>query len=198
MLLPLSLLMKARISTKQKIGLACMFSLGLIVIAFAFVRFREIKKVSSLNETDEIVLVQGPVRLTLWSQIEAAMSLLITNIPAFRSLIAPPGSTPIHPARKYSGRPSYPERGGGVRLDGGLEDAASQMRVPKRHLCRASFEMDSLHSESSVYGSRVELGEEPTDVRRLTLGIVRTTEVDVDSHFRGNELFVSHPFVPPT
>ncbi|EER43722.1 predicted protein [Histoplasma capsulatum H143] len=82
MLLPLSLLMKARISTKQKIGLACMFSLGLIVIAFAFVRFREIKEVSSLNETDEIVLVQGPVRLALWSQIEAAMALLITNIPA--------------------------------------------------------------------------------------------------------------------
>lgn len=195
MLLPLFLLMKARISTKQKIGLGCMFSLGLIIIAFSFVRFYEIKKVTRIRELDYAVLIQVPIRLSMWSQIEAAIALLVTNIPAFRSLIAPPGGIGIRPAEQFCGRPCYPPKSSGTRLSGGLE-TEGQKRIPASRVCRSSFEMHSLHSESSLYGSQAELREQAPG--RSTPGIMRTMEVNVDSHSRGNELFVSHPFVPPT
>ncbi|KKZ64885.1 hypothetical protein EMCG_09203 [[Emmonsia] crescens] len=195
MLLPLFLLMKARISMKQKIGLGCMFSLGLIIIAFSFVRFYEIKKVTRVLETDYTVLIQGPICLSMWSQIEAAIALLVTNIPAFRSIIAPPGGIGIRPAEQFCGRPSYPQKSGGTRLSGRLE-TEGQKRIPASRVCRFSREMHSLHSESSLYESQAELGEQTPG--RSAPGIMRTMEVNVDSHSRGDELFVSHPFVPPT
>ncbi|OJD11417.1 hypothetical protein AJ78_07813 [Emergomyces pasteurianus Ep9510] len=195
MILPLFLLMKARISAKQKLGLACMFSLGLIIIVIAFVRLSEIKKVIGIDERDDTVLIQAPIRFALWSQIEGSIALLVTNIPAFRSLIAPPGGISIRPANQYCGRPSFPQLSRRARAVEG-SDVAGQKRTSKPRLSRPSLEMHNLHSESSSDGNPEELGEGQAQ-RRSTLAILRTTEVNIQSHMRDDERYVSHPFVPP-
>ncbi|OAX83498.1 hypothetical protein ACJ72_02132 [Emergomyces africanus] len=188
MILPLYLLMKARISTKHKFGLACMFSLGLIIIAFAFVRYHEIKKVT--DDKDMVELLHTPIRLAMWSQIEASIALLVTNIPAFRSLIATPRGISIRPAKKHRGRRSFPQSSSGTRPSEGLYPAG-QKRTLNRRLSRSSFEMHSLHSESSSYENQEELGEGQAAPSSLALAIVRTTEVNVHSHTRDDEKYSS-------
>ncbi|PGH08074.1 hypothetical protein AJ79_06074 [Helicocarpus griseus UAMH5409] len=196
MLLPLRLLLKVQISNKQKIGLACMFSLGLIVIAFAFVRLYQVTKATKDAQINPTALTDGPLLLSMWSQIEAAVALLVANIPAFRSLITPPGGTRIRPSKgsSYLHKSSSGARSGGFGSGAG---SGSQKRISKARVRRPSFEMQSLHSGTSSFGSNVELRDGEERYGRTTPGIVRTTEINVDSYSRGEEKHVSHPFVPP-
>ncbi|KAK2741878.1 hypothetical protein FQN55_008166 [Onygenales sp. PD_40] len=178
MLLPLRLLVKVRISAKQKIGLAWMFSLGLIVVAFAFIRLWKVTKATAHAQIDPTTLTEGPLLLSMWSQIEGAVALLVANIPAFRSLITPPGGTGIRPSKPYNRGSSYPENSNG--------DSRSKS-ISKPRVRRSSYEMQSLHSDEGSFGSRVELRDERN--------IVRTTEVAVAVHSRG-EQSIQYPFSP--
>ena len=85
MLLPLNLLRKLQVSPQQKFGLAVIFSLGTIIIAFAFARLAQITKATS--NPDPMALADGPVLLSMWSHIESSVSVIVATLPAFRYLL---------------------------------------------------------------------------------------------------------------
>ncbi|CAN9178016.1 unnamed protein product [Alternaria alternata] len=85
MLLPLNLLRKLQVSAQQKFGLAVIFSLGTIIIAFAFARLAQVTKATS--NPDPAALADGPVLLSMWSHIESSVSVIVATLPAFRYLL---------------------------------------------------------------------------------------------------------------
>ena len=85
MLLPLNLLRRLRVTPQQKLGLAVIFSLGTIIIAFAFVRLAQVTKATS--NPDPATLADGPVLLSMWSHIESSVSVIVATLPAFRYLL---------------------------------------------------------------------------------------------------------------
>jgi hypothetical protein len=87
MLLPLRLIWTLRISVTQKLALACLFCLGMAVIAFAFIRLFNVTKVTSEGAVDVSKLADAPLTLSFWTQIEAAVSVVVANLPALRSFL---------------------------------------------------------------------------------------------------------------
>ncbi|CAG5156673.1 uncharacterized protein ALTATR162_LOCUS4470 [Alternaria atra] len=85
MLLPLNLLRKLQVSPQQKFGLAVIFSLGTVIIAFAFARLAQVTKATS--NPDPATLADGPVLLSMWSHIESSVSVIVATLPAFRYLL---------------------------------------------------------------------------------------------------------------
>ncbi|KAF3053180.1 hypothetical protein E8E11_011459 [Didymella keratinophila] len=71
MILPLNLLRKLQINARQKFGLAMIFSLGTIIIAFAFARLAQVTKATSNAAKDPTTVADGPVLLSMWSHIES-------------------------------------------------------------------------------------------------------------------------------
>jgi hypothetical protein len=86
MLLPLRLLVTLKVNLRQKLALAGLFSLGTIVIIFAFVRLFEVTQATAESKTDPTTVAKGPILLSVWSVIEASVAVVVTNLPAFRSL----------------------------------------------------------------------------------------------------------------
>ncbi|MCJ1259438.1 hypothetical protein MMC24_007275 [Lignoscripta atroalba] len=88
MALPLRLLWGLQITTRQKLALAGIFSLGLVIIVFAIVRVIETS--ASTHHVD-------PIWLALWSMVEAsvdklispsaASAIIVSNLPSFRVLL---------------------------------------------------------------------------------------------------------------
>lgn len=87
MLLPLRLICTLRISVTQKLALACLFSLGMVVVVFAFLRLYNVTKATSEGVVDETKLAGAPLILSLWTQIEAAVAVIVANLPAMRSFM---------------------------------------------------------------------------------------------------------------
>lgn len=87
MILPLNLLRKLQISPRQKYGLAVIFCLGSIIIAFAFARLVQVTKATSAAGKDPTTVANGPVLLSMWSHIESSVSVIVATLPAFRSLL---------------------------------------------------------------------------------------------------------------
>jgi len=85
MLLLLNLLRKLQVSPQQKFGLAVIFSLGTIIIAFAFARLVQVTKATS--NPDPATLADGPVLISMWSHIESSVSVIVATLPAFRYLL---------------------------------------------------------------------------------------------------------------
>jgi hypothetical protein len=78
MAMPLSLLWKVQISTKQKLALAGVFSLGIVITIFAIIRAIE---VTTRAREDTILLA-------FWSCLESAVSVVVGCLPPFKSLFA--------------------------------------------------------------------------------------------------------------
>jgi hypothetical protein len=85
MVLPLKLLWKLQVSPQQKFGLAVIFSLGTIIVAFAFARLAQVTKATS--NPDPASLANGPIILSMWSHIESSVSVIVSTLPAFRYLL---------------------------------------------------------------------------------------------------------------
>lgn len=140
MVLPLRLLWTLRISRKQKMGLACLFSLGIIVIIFAFIRLSNVTKATSEAKANPTTIADGPILLSLWSTIEAAVAVIVANLPAFRSLLRTRGNTRNE---KYSG--SSLERGAtGYSAGSHANTSRSAIKRP------AEIELESLHSNEDA------------------------------------------------
>ncbi|KAF1347288.1 hypothetical protein EJ07DRAFT_91138, partial [Lizonia empirigonia] len=88
MVLPLNLLRKLQVSTRQKFGLAVIFSLGTIIIAFAFARLGQVSKATSKMAKNPSTVADGPVLLSMWSHIESSVSIVVATLPAFRYLLS--------------------------------------------------------------------------------------------------------------
>jgi len=87
MLLPLRHVWTLRISVAQKLALVCLFSLGVVVVAIAIIRLYDVTKATSEGAVDETKLADAPLILSLWSQIEAAVSVIVANLPSLRSFM---------------------------------------------------------------------------------------------------------------
>ncbi|KAH6670887.1 hypothetical protein F5X68DRAFT_247450 [Plectosphaerella plurivora] len=75
MAMPLRLIYGAKITPKQKIGLACVFGLGFVMIAFAVIR------------ANQILQQKYFVNLTLlivWSTLAASISVIVGSLPALK------------------------------------------------------------------------------------------------------------------
>ena len=86
MALPLRILWNLRITQRQKLGLATIFSLATIVIIFAIVR--AIETSSTLTPSALVSLNGGdPISLTLFSAIESTIAVIVSCLPTFRVYI---------------------------------------------------------------------------------------------------------------
>ncbi|KAK4235134.1 hypothetical protein C8A03DRAFT_46662 [Achaetomium macrosporum] len=78
MAMPLRLIYNIKVSFKQKLGLICVFGLGVFMIVFAIIR------------ANQSLAQQGFVNLTLlmvWSTLAASISVLVGTLPALKVLI---------------------------------------------------------------------------------------------------------------
>ncbi|KAF1924488.1 uncharacterized protein M421DRAFT_8791 [Didymella exigua CBS 183.55] len=87
MILPLNILRKLQINARQKFGLAMIFSLGIIIIAFALARLAQVTKATSNATKDPATVADAPVLLSMWSHIESSVSIIVATLPAFRYLL---------------------------------------------------------------------------------------------------------------
>lgn len=139
MVLPLRLLWTLRISLKQKLGLALLFCLGSIVIAFAFFRLSQVTKATSNAKLDPVTMADGPIILSLWTTIEASVAVIVANIPAFRSLLRSHNSTQLSTSDRNKAS-VYPTLG-------------SRTNTSKSGTRRTPLELESLHSfEDDIFG----------------------------------------------
>ncbi|KFY17143.1 hypothetical protein V492_00876 [Pseudogymnoascus sp. VKM F-4246] len=76
MAMPLQLLWRVRISSSEKMGLAGVFSIGVLIIVFAIARAVQI----AFTTTSDSVL------LALWGIIESTVSVIVGCLPPFKSL----------------------------------------------------------------------------------------------------------------
>lgn len=82
MLLPLPLLRNLRITLAQKLGLALVFSLGMLVVLFAFLRL------DSVTSSIAAVSHTSAQDLAAWSLIECAVAVIVISLPALRGLLS--------------------------------------------------------------------------------------------------------------
>lgn len=119
MVLPLNLLRKLQVSARQKFGLAVIFSLGTIIIGFAFARLGQVTKATSNVREDPSTVAAAPVLLSMWSHIESSVSIIVATLPAFRYLLN-------GKVGRTQGRSNIREHSGAKRIDEGT--AASKAR----------------------------------------------------------------------
>jgi hypothetical protein len=98
MSIPLALLRTLQLDRKKKIGLAVVFSLGCIIIAFAIIRMTQVihHKVVDL------------VGLAIWSSVESAVSVVVGCLPPLKGFFAKGirSYTTKKSANRYGGGPS--------------------------------------------------------------------------------------------
>ena len=83
-LLPVPVVKKLNITRTKKIGLACMFSIGLIVIVTAILRFTTLHSAAMKASYDPL---SGSLTSTTWTTAEAALAIICANIPMLRQLL---------------------------------------------------------------------------------------------------------------
>ncbi len=141
MLLPLRLIWTLRVSATQKLALACLFSLGIVVVIFAFVRLFNVTKATSEGAVDLTKLADAPLTLSFWSQIEAAVSVIVANLPALRSFL-----------RRQLGGPNYGSK------ESGSSGGSSGVARKKLYKAQYSARMDpASRSKSAIRHQSVEL-----------------------------------------
>jgi hypothetical protein len=166
MLLPLRLLLTLRISLKQKLGLSCLFSLGIIVVVFAFIRLSKVIKATAESKTDPTTMADAPIILSLWSTIEAAVAVVVANLPAFRSIIRNRGNTGISDSKRERNT-AYPTTVG------------TKVNTSRSAIMRRDVELESLHSFEDEIGGKSKV--RVRDIERAGEGdIVMTKHVSVE------------------
>jgi hypothetical protein len=78
MALPLRLLKDLQVTRQQKIGLAAVFTLGLLIVATAIVRMTQI-----LGQARS-----DPVGLAVWGLVEASVAVIVGSLPPLKSFLA--------------------------------------------------------------------------------------------------------------
>lgn len=109
MAMPLKLLYRVQISTKQKLALSGVFSMGMVIVIFSIIRAVQVTT-TARNDT---------FLLAFWGVLEATVAVIVGCLPPFKSLFTNVGST------KGTGDGYYGETGGlggygaGSRMRGG-------------------------------------------------------------------------------
>lgn len=77
MILPIRLLRELQVDRRQKIGLAGIFGVGVIIMAAAIVRCTQIVAYARSD----------PVGLAVWSLVESSISVMVGALPALKTLL---------------------------------------------------------------------------------------------------------------
>lgn len=117
MILPLHLLRNLKTNRAHKAGLVVLFSLGGIIIAFAFARLAQVTKATSDTAKDPTTIANGPVLLSMWSHIESSVGIIVATLPAFRFLLSKNRQASTNKTPQYL-RSSHKWKKGSVRLAG--------------------------------------------------------------------------------
>jgi len=90
MILPLNLLRKLKLSTRQTIVLSAIFGIGFIIIGVAIARLVEVTPATSSVSTSSSSssITKGPITLSAWSHIEASVAIIVASLPTFRFLLS--------------------------------------------------------------------------------------------------------------
>jgi hypothetical protein len=90
MILPLNLLRKLRLSTRQTIGLSAIFGIGFVIIGVAIARLIEVTPATTVSDATTNVhsIAKGPITLSAWSHIEASVAVIVASLPTFRFLLS--------------------------------------------------------------------------------------------------------------
>ncbi|TLD26401.1 hypothetical protein PspLS_05141 [Pyricularia sp. CBS 133598] len=88
MILPLNLLRKLMIPRGAKAGLFFIFSLGTIIIIFAFIRLSQAVRSMEQVSGDIKEATKTPVILSQWGFLECAVGIIVAMLPAFRFLFS--------------------------------------------------------------------------------------------------------------
>ncbi|KAK6220273.1 hypothetical protein QIS74_05775 [Colletotrichum tabaci] len=158
MMLPLNLLRKLTTSRSHKFGLAVLFSLGGIIIAFAIARLLQVTKATGDAAKDPTTVANGPVLLSMWSHIESSVSIIVATLPAFRFLLGRNRTATRKTTNKYNG----PTIGGSGR----------SLRSRRWQKDAVRLEGDDSYRHGSTQGSETEL----TPVRGIQKEIEFKTE----------------------
>ncbi|KAK1989230.1 hypothetical protein LZ30DRAFT_576477 [Colletotrichum cereale] len=144
MILPLNLLRKLTTSPSHKLGLAVLFSLGGVIVAFAVARLVQVTKATGDAAKDPTTVANGPVLLSMWSHIESSVSVIVATLPAFRFLLSKNRNVTRNTTIKYvgptiggSGAMSLRSRWrqkGAVRLDGEDSDGGASAQGSETEL----------------------------------------------------------------
>ena len=171
---------------KQKAGLAGLFSLGTIVIVFAFVRLFNVTKATKDSQVDPTTLANGPIILSTWSTIEAAVGTIVANLPAFRSLLTNRGQTRIEVGHGSSNMNNGYPKGTGLGSKG--TTLGRKSNGSRSAIMDPGEELESLHSYEGEVGKprgRVEVFDaESGDDRTRSGDIVVTRHLSVESRRR--------------
>jgi hypothetical protein len=88
MILPLNLLRKLQLNGRQRAGLAAVFGIGFIIIAFAIARLSEVTRATTNVSTNITAIADAPMTLSAWSHVEASVAIVVVNLPTFRFLLS--------------------------------------------------------------------------------------------------------------
>jgi len=84
MILPLNLLRKFRLSTRQTIALSAIFGIGFVIIGVAIARLIEVTPATTNYSASVSAIARDPITLSAWSHIEASVAVIVASLPTFR------------------------------------------------------------------------------------------------------------------
>ena len=109
MALPLRLLKDLQVTRQQKIGLAAVFCLGLMIVATAIVRMTQIL---GQARTD-------PVGLAVWGLVESSVAVIVGSLPPLKAFLTKKIQRYVTGGYVYGGHGNYMPGSKGSRAKGG-------------------------------------------------------------------------------
>jgi hypothetical protein len=167
MLLPLRLLPKLQVSRRQKVGLAGVFCVGIMVVASAIARLTQI---IGQERSD-------PVGLSVWGLVESSVSVIVGSLPPLKNML---GKTLSRTRRGYS--PYAAEDGTFGRSGRGKVSSALKTRTKTTSIQLKESQLSS-HAHSDSKG-RIHVQQE--------FGWARTTsepDVESNSHDHSHDIY---------
>ncbi|KAI6266385.1 hypothetical protein MCOR27_006292 [Pyricularia oryzae] len=160
MILPLNLLRKLMIPRGAKAGLVFIFSLGTIIIIFAFIRLAQ--AVSSMQQVSGDIkeATKTPIILSQWGFLECAVGIIVAMLPAFRFLFSKNRANASKANKgKWPGSSGAPSSGRSARkTDPAKGRSVATVEEDRTPICdKTDVEMGPMelrNVSSSSYGAR--------------------------------------------
>jgi hypothetical protein len=156
MALPLTILPSLQLDARDKIGLAVVFSLGLLIIATAIARMTQILSIAYYREGVDV----DTVSLFVWTIVEASVALIVGSLPPLKGLM-------VRGVKKHlSGRKS--SRKMELLQDGSLSESYASTGPMWSVTTTMSAPMEDIHQNNQTPGRIVVRTTLETHVERHT------------------------------
>lgn len=168
MLLPLRLLHKLQVSRRQKLGLAGVFCVGIMVVASAIARLTQI---IGQERSD-------PVGLSVWGLVESSISVMVGSLPPLKNMLGKKLSRTRRGYSPYAGEDGTFGSQGRGKVSSALKSRTKTVSIQMKGSDESPL---SSHSHSDSKG-RIHVQQE--------FGWARTTsEPDAESGSNGHDAY---------